>query len=140
MIIMAVDAGKVRTGIATGDTANGFAFPKTVITEYHPERLIETLCACAKEYGAERIVVGLPRNMDGSSGFRAEECTELAQKLGEKSGIETVLWDERCTTVAAYTALDAAGTYGKKRKAAVDAVAATLILESYFTYLKNQPP
>ncbi|MCQ2449740.1 MAG: Holliday junction resolvase RuvX [Clostridia bacterium] len=138
MIIMAVDAGKARTGIATGDSANGFAFPKGVITEYHTDRLIEKLCKTAADCKAERIVVGLPRNMDGSEGFRAEECTALAKALEEASGIETVLWDERCTTVAAYTALDAAGTYGKKRKTVIDAVAATLILESYFAYLKNQ--
>ncbi len=138
MIIMAADLGKARTGVATGDTANGFAFPKTVITEYHTDRLVEKLCACAAQYGAEKIVVGLPRNMDGSCGFRAEECTAIAHAIEEKSGLQTVLWDERCTTVAAYTALDAAGTYGKKRKELVDAVAATLILESYFAYLKNQ--
>lgn len=137
MIIMSVDAGKARTGVAVSDAAASFAFPKTVITEYNTEKLIDKLCKCAQEYNAERIVVGLPRNMDGSYGERAEECRALAESLGEKSGIETVLWDERCTTVAAYTALDMSGTYGKKRKAVIDAVAATMILESYLSFLKK---
>ncbi len=138
MIIMSVDAGKARTGVAVSDKGESFAFPKTVIKEYNTEKLVEKLCVCAKEYGAERIVVGLPKNMDGSCGERAQECTALAEALQQKSGIETVMWDERCTTMAAYTALDAAGTYGKKRKEAVDAVAATMILESYLAFLKSK--
>ncbi len=138
MIIMSVDAGKARTGIAISDKNESFAFPKGVITEYNTGRLIEKICNCAKEYGAERIVVGLPKNMDGSCGERAEECRKIAEEIQKNSGIETVCWDERCTTVAAYTALNSTGTYGKKRKAAVDAVAATIILESYLSFLKNQ--
>lgn len=137
MIIMSVDAGKARTGIAISDKNESFAFPKCVITEYNNARLIEKICKLAREYGAERIVVGLPKNMDGSKGERAQECEALALSVGEHSGIETVCFDERCTTVAAYTALDAAATYGKKRKNVVDAVAATLILESYLSFLKN---
>lgn len=137
MIIMSVDAGKARTGVALSDASGSFAFPKTVIKEYNTERLIDKLCDCVKEYRPERIVVGLPRNMDGSCGERAEECRELGEKLAEKSGVETVMWDERCTTVAAYTALDASGTYGKKRKEVIDAVAAVMILESYLSFLKN---
>lgn len=136
---MSVDAGKARTGVAVSDPTASFAFPKTVIHEYNAERLIDKLCECVKEYRPDRIVVGLPRNMDGSCGERAEECRELGERLAEKSGVETVMWDERCTTVAAYTALDAAGTYGKKRKAVVDAVAATMILESYLSFLKQNP-
>ena len=138
MIIMSVDAGKARTGIAISDKNETFAFPKVVITEYDTGRLIEKICNYAKEYGAERIVVGLPKNMDGSCGQRAEECRQIAEDIRKTSGIETVCWDERCTTVAAYTALDSSGTYGKKRKAVVDAVAATIILESYLSFLKNQ--
>lgn len=137
MIIMSVDAGKARTGVAVSDATGSFAFPKTVIKEYNTDKLIDKLCECAKEFRAERIVVGLPRNMDGSCGERADECSEIGKKLQEKSGVETVMWDERCTTVAAYTALDAAGTFGKKRKEVVDAVAAVMILENYLSYLKN---
>lgn len=137
MIIMSVDLGKARTGIAVCDMGESFAFPKTVITEYNPEKLIDKVSAAAKEYGAEQIVVGLPKNMDGSFGSRAEECTAIADKIKEKSGIETVMWDERCTTVSAHTALNYTDTRGKKRKQVVDAVAAVIILEDYLNFRKN---
>ena len=74
MIIMSVDLGKARTGIAVSDSGEGFAFPKTVITEYNTERLVKKVAALSYEYGAELIVVGYPKNMDGSAGSRAEEC------------------------------------------------------------------
>ena len=137
MVIMSVDLGKARTGIAVSDAGEGFAFPKTVINEYNTDRLIEKICDCAGEYGAGMIVVGLPKNMDGSSGERAQECTEIARKIGDKSGIETVLWDERCTTVSAHTYLNMTDTRGKKRKATVDAVAAVIILEDFLKRRKN---
>ncbi len=138
MIIMSVDLGKARTGIAVSDKDEGFAFPKDVITEYNTEKLTDKLCQKAKEYGAELIVAGLPKNMDGSLGSRAEECTEIAKALQEKSGIETVLFDERCTTVQAYTMLNMNGSHGKKRREKIDAVAATIILEDFLRARKNQ--
>lgn len=138
MIIMSVDLGKARTGIAVSDSGESFAFPKKVITEYNTEKLIVKVCDSAKELGAQLIVVGLPKNMDGSLGWRAEECSEIAEKIGLSSGIETVLWDERCTTVSAHTALNFTDTRGKKRKNVVDAVAAVIILEDYLAYRKNK--
>ncbi len=137
MIIMAVDLGKARTGIAISDKGEGFAFPKDVITEYNTERLVERLSDKAKEYEAELIVAGLPKNMDGSLGSRAEECTEIAKALQEKSGIKTVMFDERCTTVQAYTMLNMNGSHGKKRREKIDAVAATIILEDFLRTRKN---
>ena len=137
MIIMSVDLGKARTGIAVCDSGESFAFPEQVITQYNTEMLVEKVASCAKKYSAQLIVVGLPKNMDGSSGWRAEECRETARKIGEKSEIETVLWDERCTTVSAHTALNYTNTRGKKRKEVVDAVAAVIILEDYLKYRKN---
>lgn len=137
MIIMSVDLGKARTGIALSDSGEGFAFPKTVITEYNTERLVKKVAALANEYGAELIVVGYPKNMDGSLGSRAEECKEIAEKIGMESGTETVLWDERCTTVSAHTALNFTDTRGKKRKEVIDAVAAVIILEDYLKFRKN---
>ena len=116
MIIMSVDLGKARTGVAVSDKNEGFAFPNTVITEYNEERLIEKLCEKAQELKAELIVVGYPKNMDGSEGFRAKECAEVAEKLKEKTGTQIVLWDERCTTVSAHAALNLTDTRGKKRK------------------------
>ncbi len=137
MIIMSVDLGKARTGLALSDKGESFAFSKDVITEYNTEKLVNKVCAKANEYEAEIIVVGLPRNMDGSEGSRAQECREIAEKIKLKSGKETVLWDERCTTISAHTALNFTDTRGKKRKAIVDAVAAQIILEDYLSYRKN---
>lgn len=137
MIIMSVDLGKARTGIAVSDSGESFAFPKKVITEYNEEKLIDKICETAKELGAEMMVVGVPKNMDGSSGWRADECIAIADKIKEKSGIEVNMWDERCTTVSAYTYLNMTDTRGKKRKEVVDAVAATIILEDYLNYRKN---
>lgn len=138
MYIMSVDLGKARTGIALSDNSESFAFPKSVITEYNTEKLVLRICALAKELSADLIVVGLPKNMDGTLGERAEECKEIAKKISELSGIETVLWDERLTTVSAHTALNFTDTRGKKRKETVDAVAAVIILEDYLAYRKNK--
>lgn len=134
---MSVDLGKARTGIALSDESESFAFPREVITEYNEERLIEKVANKAAELSASLIVVGHPKNMDGSEGSRAEECAAIAEKIKEKSGIETVLWDERCTTVSAHTALNYTNTRGKKRKETVDAVAAVMILEDYLRWRKN---
>lgn len=131
MYIMSVDVGTARTGVALSDKSEGFAFPKGVITEYNREKLIITLSEKAKELGAEMIVVGYPKNMDGSEGFKAKECALVADKLREITGLPVELWDERCTTISAHTALNYTDTRGKKRKAVVDAVAATIILEDF---------
>ena len=135
MIIMSVDLGKARTGIAVSDATNQFAFPKTVITEYNTERLVEKICELATEFSAERIVVGYPKNMDGSLGDRANECADIAKLINDKSSIEVVLWDERCTTVTAHNYLSMNNVRGKKRKQTVDAVAAVIILEDYLRSL-----
>ena len=134
---MSVDLGKARTGIAVSDNGESFAFPKTVITEYNTEKLVTKINDYAKEYGAELIVVGLPKNMDGSQGERAQECRQIGEKIADISGIEVVMWDERCTTVSAHTALNFTDTRGKKRKAVVDAVAAVIILEDFLARRKN---
>ncbi|MBR7132198.1 MAG: Holliday junction resolvase RuvX [Clostridia bacterium] len=137
MIIMSVDLGKARTGIAYSDKSESFAFPKTVITEYNTDRLVEKISAVANELSAELIVVGYPKNMDGSIGSRAEECKEIGEKIQAFSGKEVVMWDERCTTLSAHTALNFTDTRGKKRKNVVDAVAAVIILEDYLSYKRN---
>lgn len=137
MIIMSVDLGKARTGIAVSDKGESFAFPKTVINEYNTEKLIVKISEWAKELCAEEIVVGLPKNMDGSLGWRAEECSEIAEKIKAVTSLPVVMWDERCTTVSAHTALNFTDTRGKKRKNVVDAVAAVIILEDYLRYKKN---
>ena len=138
MIIMSVDLGKARTGIAVSDKGEGFAFPKTVINEYNTEKLVLKIADWAKELMAEEIVVGLPKNMDGSLGWRAEECSEIAEKIKAATSLPVVMWDERCTTISAHTALNFTDTRGKKRKNVVDAVAAVIILEDYLAYKKNK--
>ena len=138
MIILAVDLGKARTGIAVSDNGESFAFPKTVITEYNTEKLITKVADEIKKADAKLVVVGKPRNMDGSEGERARECAEIAEKIAEATGVETVLWDERLTTVSAHTALNYTDTRGKKRKEVIDAVAATIILEDYLKFRKNK--
>ncbi len=137
MIIMSVDLGDARTGIAVSDTSETFAFPKKVIKEYNKEKLVQKVCDSAKEYSAELIVVGLPKNMDGSLGWRAQECSETAKKIKELSKLEIVMWDERCTTVLAHNTLNLNDTRGKKRKESIDAVAAVMILESYLSFRRN---
>lgn len=132
---MSVDLGKARTGIAVSDPSGQFAFPKDVITEYNTDRLVDKVCEKAKEYTAQRIVVGYPKNMDGTLGERAQECANIAEQIKITSGLETVLWDERCTTVTAHNYLSMNNVRGKKRKQTVDAVAAVIILEDYLRSL-----
>ena len=138
MKIMSVDLGLARTGIATCDSLELLASPVTVIFEKNENALIDKIVQQSRELSIERIVVGLPKNMDGSCGERAVECERIAGIIAEKSGIETVMWDERCTTVSAINALNVTNIRGKKRKAVVDAVAAVMILQSYLDYRRNK--
>lgn len=137
MKIMAVDFGDARTGIAICDKMEMLASPAGVIHEYNFNKCIEKTAQKADELGAELIVVGYPKNMNGTIGERAEKCRIFAEKLSEISNIQTQLWDERCTTVSAHNYLNQTNTRGKKRKNVVDAVAAVIILDSYMKYRKN---
>lgn len=137
MVILAVDYGDVRTGIAVCDKNQILASPVGTINEPNPERLIEKIEAIAKERKAEFLVVGEPVNMDGSRGERAQKCAEFAEKLSEKCGLPYAMWDERCTTVMAHQALNVTNTRGKKRKAVVDSLSAVMILEGYMTRHPN---
>lgn len=137
MRIMSVDYGDSRTGIAACDKSEMLASPLTVITEYNFERCAQKVADLAVKEKAELVVVGYPRHMNGDAGERAEKCAEFARIVSELSGIPTELWDERCTTVTAHNYLNETNVRGKKRKAVVDAVAATIILETYMAYRKN---
>lgn len=137
MIIMSVDYGDVRTGIAVCDKNEILASPVTVITERDADALVDKILPLAAERRAEAFVVGLPKNMDGSEGFRAEACKEFAKKLQEKSGLTVDMYDERLTTVSAHNALNLTNTRGKKRKAVVDAVSAVMILDDYMASRKR---
>lgn len=136
MIIMSVDYGDVRTGIAVCDKMQILASPVCVITEKDREKLVDKIVELAKEKKVERICVGLPQNMDGSYGFRSDACRELGEILKEKTGLPVVFQNERLTTVSAHNILNTADVRGKKRKAVVDAVSAVLILEDYLRTIK----
>ena len=131
MVIISVDYGDVRTGVAACDKLQLLASPVTVIKQKDPELLSEEIKKICLEKKAEKIVLGLPKNMDGSEGFRAEACKEFAKLLSEKTGLSVDFQDERLTMVSAHNILNATDTRGKKRKAVVDAVSAVLILEDY---------
>ncbi|MBR6567175.1 MAG: Holliday junction resolvase RuvX [Clostridia bacterium] len=131
MVILSVDYGDVRTGIAVCDKMEILASPVTVITQSYEPKLIAEIEKIISKYKPELIVVGLPKNMDGSSGERAEKCKIFADRLSEKTGIKTCMVDERLTTVSAHKALNATNVRGNKRKEVVDAVSAVMILESY---------
>lgn len=132
--IMGVDYGDARTGIAVSDLLCSIVGTTTVIHSRNMEKTITQICAMVKESDIGEIVVGLPKNMDGSEGVRAELCREFAQKLGEAAGLPVHLWDERRTTVEAHNILSQHNYHGKKRKDTVDAVAASLILEGYLAF------
>ena len=131
MRVMAVDYGDERTGIAVSDPLGILVGETFVIKEWNQERLAEKIAEAARERGVQVIVIGNPKNMDGTEGPRAEKSRELAALVKGRIGIDPVMWDERRTTVDAHRILSDNGRYGKKRKELVDAVAASLILEGY---------
>ena len=131
MIALSVDLGHARTGLAVSNRSGFLASSLCVITEYNDEKLIGKIAEKVRETGAEIIVVGLPRNMDGTEGESAIRARELAQKLTELTGVPHHMQDERGTTITAHNYLSAGNVYGKKRKQKVDAVAASIILQDY---------
>ena len=137
MKIMAVDYGDARTGVAISDLLCSIVGSTTVIHSRNTERTLQELQRLIAENDVQEIAVGLPKNMDGTEGVRAELCREFAGKLESATGLKVVLWDERRTTVEAHNILSAHNYHGKKRKNTVDAVAASLILEGYLGFRKR---
>ena len=137
MRILAIDYGDARTGIAISDLTGSIAGFTTVIHSRNREKTIREISALVAEHRPDGIVMGFPRNMDGSEGPRAELYREFAAALEQALEMPVALWDERRTTVEAHNILSATGYHGKKRRNTVDAVAATLILEGYLAWLKN---
>ena len=137
MVILSVDYGRVRTGIAVCDRNEIIASPVEVIRETDGEILAEKIAYIAKQKQAEMIVLGLPKNMDGTEGESAENVRNFAVILEEKTGLTVALHDERGTTVTAHRYLNMTDTRGKKRKAVVDSVAAVIILEDYMNFRRN---
>jgi len=133
---MAIDYGDARTGIAVSDMLGMIAGETFVITQWDPDVLADTIVREAKARNVEKLVLGLPKNMDGTEGPRAEKARALAAMLEEKGALPVVMWDERRTTVDAHRILRANGKKERKHKATVDAVAAALILEGFLGTLQ----
>lgn len=131
MRIMAIDYGDAHTGIAISDPTGLLAGYTTTINAYTPEKVAAGVKELIAEHGVEELVLGCPKNMDGSEGPRAEKARAFAALLEAETGLHVVLWDERRTTIDAHHILYNAGKNAKKRKKVVDAVAASLILEGY---------
>ncbi len=137
MIIMSIDFGKARTGLAICDKEETLSFPLEVVKEKNPEILCEKIAKKISENKVEKIVFGLPKNMDGSLGESAQRVKEIAKILKTKTDIEISFWDERQTTISAHAYLNTTNTRGKKRKSIIDAVSAVIILENYLNYRKT---
>ena len=131
MKIMAIDYGDARTGFAISDRSGFLASPIGTVPERNAERLADKAAQTAAEYGAGEIIVGLPVNMNGTEGPRAEKCRAFAD-------LPVRMWDERSTTVTAHNILNETNVRGKARKAVVDTVAATIILEGYLEYRRKK--
>ena len=136
MIIMAVDLGKVRTGIAVCDKMMFLASPLCVIEEWNRDKLAEKIIQLAEKEKAELLVLGLPKNMDGSEGVRAAHSREFRELLRKQTGIPVVFWDERRSSIEAHQILHENGKKEKKHRKTVDAVAASLILEGHLGSLR----
>lgn len=137
MKTMAIDYGDARTGVAISDLTGSIVGTTTVIHSWNPDKTIEALCRLISENSVGELVMGFPRNMDGSEGPRAQLYREFSEKLSLAAGMPVRLWDERRTTIEAHQILSASNYHGKKRKNTVDAVAASLILEGYLSF-KNK--
>ena len=136
MRIMAIDYGDAHTGIAISDPTGFMAGTTTTIHSRKADVVLEELDKLVKQYQVEELVMGFPKNMDGTEGPRAELYREFAARVEEVTGLKPVLWDERRTTIDAHRILFESGKNAKKRKKTVDAVAASLILEGYLTFKK----
>ena len=130
MKVMGIDYGDARTGVAISDLLCTIVGTTAVVPSRNTEKAVADIVRMAKENQVGEIVVGLPKNMDGTEGPRAQLCREFAQILRDATGLPVAMWDERRTTVEAHN------NHGKKRKETVDAVAASLILEGYLAYRK----
>lgn len=137
MRVMAIDYGDRRTGFAFSDLTNTLVGDAFTVEEYDPQRLAERIAGECEKREVGTVVLGLPKNMDGTEGPRAALYREMAATIQAACGMEVVLWDERRTTVEAHQILSDCNYHGKKRKNTVDAVAASLILEGYLAFLSR---
>ena len=136
MVIMAIDYGDAHTGVAISDPTGFLAGTVTTIHSRRAEVVLAELAKLVTAHRVEQLVMGFPRNMDGTEGPRAQLYRDFAAQVAQATGLEPVLWDERRTTVDAHRILFESGKNAKKRKSTVDAVAASLILEGYLDHLR----
>ena len=133
MKIMAIDYGDAHTGVAISDATATLAGYSTVIDSRKAEVVTAEICRLVREHGVTELVLGYPKNMDGTLGPRAEKCAAYAETLRQATGLTVPLWAERRSTVEAHAMLFHNGKHGEQRKKTVDAVAASLMLEGYLT-------
>ena len=133
MKIMAIDYGDAHTGIAISDATGTLAGFSTVIDSRKADVVTAEICRLVQEHGVTELVLGYPKNMDGTLGPRAEKAAAFGQTLRQLTRLPVTLWDERRTTIDAHNILFNNGQNAKKRKKTVDAVAAALMLEGYLT-------
>ena len=138
MTVMAIDYGDAHTGVAISDPTGFLAGTTTTIHSRNSQVVLEELARMVREHRVEALVMGFPRNMDGTEGPRAQLYRDFANQVAEITGLAPVLWDERRTTVDAHRILFESGKNAKKRKKTVDAVAASLILEGYLDFCRMQ--
>lgn len=132
--VMGIDYGDARTGIAVSDLLCSIVGSTTVIHSRNNDKTVAQIKELIAQHDVGELVMGLPKNMDGTEGPRAELCREFAARLEQETGLPLKLWDERRTTVEAHNILSEHNYHGKKRKNTVDAVAASLILEGYLAF------
>ncbi len=135
--ILAVDFGDVRTGLAVSDSTRFLASGIGYISPGGIEKTADAVAEVAKKEGVAAVVVGLPRNMDGSEGSRAERCKKFARLLEERCSLPVAMFDERMTTMTASRYLNATNTKGSKRKQVIDTLSAQIILQNCLDRLKN---
>ena len=138
MRVMAIDYGDAHTGVAISDPTGLLSGFTTTIHSRKAQVVCQELARLVKERGVDMLVMGFPRNMDGTEGPRAQLYRDFAAQVEQATGLTVQLWDERRTTVDAHRILMESGKDARKRKGVVDAVAASLILEGYLTHLRLQ--
>ena len=138
MKILGIDLGRARTGLALSDITELYAHPLCVISERREDSLAKKIISIIEENNVDKVVLGLPKNMDGSLGESAQRAIAFGEKLKEFLNITIVMQDERNTTVMAHNYLNATDVRGKKRKSVVDSVAATIILQDYLDFRRNE--
>lgn len=136
--VLGIDYGDARTGLSVSDATGLLAGSPMVIREWNHEKLLEKLQEVIRQESIDTIVLGYPKNMNGSLGPRARQCEILAEELKEQTGLPVILWDERRTTVSAHDILRSNGKKEKKHRDTVDAVAACLILQGYLDFAGRQ--